>query len=76
VIEAGAGAKAGFSDADYKAAGVEVVQTATALWKAADVVARAQATPASRTRLFFKDNTRMFYGDAKDSVSKLTPLIS
>ncbi|MEL6618901.1 MAG: NAD(P)(+) transhydrogenase (Re/Si-specific) subunit alpha, partial [Pseudomonadota bacterium] len=28
VIETGAGAEAGFADADYKAAGVEVVKTA------------------------------------------------
>lgn len=43
VIEAGAGAEAGFGDADYKAAGVEVVKTAAALWKAADVVAKVRA---------------------------------
>ena len=42
VIEAGAGAKAGFADADYKAAGVEVVKTAAALWKAADTVAKVR----------------------------------
>ncbi|WP_375228118.1 Re/Si-specific NAD(P)(+) transhydrogenase subunit alpha [Roseobacter sp. S98] len=43
VIETGAGALAGFADADYKAAGVEVVKTAAALWKAADVVAKVRA---------------------------------
>ncbi len=42
VIETGAGALAGFSDADYKAAGVSVVKTAAALWKAADVVAKVR----------------------------------
>ncbi len=42
VIETGAGAKAGFSDKDYKDAGVEVVKTAAALWKAADVVAKVR----------------------------------
>jgi H+-translocating NAD(P) transhydrogenase subunit alpha len=42
VIEAGAGAAAGFSDAAYQAAGVEVVKTAAALWKAADVVAKVR----------------------------------
>ena len=42
VIETGAGALAGFSDADYKAAGVTVVKTAAALWKAADVVAKVR----------------------------------
>ncbi|WP_300031391.1 Re/Si-specific NAD(P)(+) transhydrogenase subunit alpha [uncultured Roseobacter sp.] len=42
VIETGAGAMAGFADADYKAAGVEVAKTAAALWKAADVVAKVR----------------------------------
>ena len=42
LIQAGAGVKAGFSDANYKAAGVEVVKTATALWTAADVVAKVR----------------------------------
>ncbi|MGB7241813.1 MAG: Re/Si-specific NAD(P)(+) transhydrogenase subunit alpha [Sulfitobacter sp.] len=43
VIETGAGAEAGFSDADYTAAGVKVVKTTAALWKAADVVAKVRA---------------------------------
>ncbi|MGC1494303.1 MAG: Re/Si-specific NAD(P)(+) transhydrogenase subunit alpha [Sulfitobacter sp.] len=43
VIETGAGAAAGFSDKAYKDAGVEVVKTAAALWKAADVVAKVRA---------------------------------
>ncbi len=42
VIETGAGAAAGFSDAAYEAAGVEVVKTAAALWKAADIVAKVR----------------------------------
>jgi NAD(P) transhydrogenase subunit alpha len=41
-IEAGAGAAAGFSDAAYAAAGVEVVKTAAALWKKADIVAKVR----------------------------------
>ena len=43
VIEAGAGSEAGFADADYVAAGVQVVKTAAALWKAADVIAKVRA---------------------------------
>lgn len=43
VIETGAGREAGFDDAAYKAAGVEVVKTGAALWKAADVVAKVRA---------------------------------
>ncbi|MEO3417423.1 Re/Si-specific NAD(P)(+) transhydrogenase subunit alpha [Roseovarius sp. CAU 1744] len=42
VIETGAGVAAGFSDAAFEAAGVEVVKTAAALWKAADVVAKVR----------------------------------
>lgn len=42
VIESGAGANAGFSDAMYQEAGVEVVKTAAALFKAADIVAKVR----------------------------------
>ena len=42
LIEAGAGDASGFDDAAYKAAGVEVVKTSAALWKAADVVAKVR----------------------------------
>ncbi len=42
VIETGAGAGAGFSDAAYKESGVEVVKTATALYKAADIIAKVR----------------------------------
>ena len=42
VIETGAGAAAGFSDAVYKAAGVSVVKTAAALCKASDVVIKVR----------------------------------
>ncbi|MCX8228247.1 MAG: NAD(P)(+) transhydrogenase (Re/Si-specific) subunit alpha, partial [Sulfitobacter sp.] len=43
MIETGAGIASGFDDAAYTAAGVKVVKTATALWKAADVVAKVRA---------------------------------
>ena len=42
MIETGAGLASGFDDAAYTAAGVKVVKTATALWKAADVVAKVR----------------------------------
>ncbi len=42
VIESGAGLAAGFSDAAYEEAGVEVVKTAAALWKAADIVTKVR----------------------------------
>ncbi|MFW8594793.1 NAD(P)(+) transhydrogenase (Re/Si-specific) subunit alpha, partial [Cribrihabitans neustonicus] len=41
-IESGAGAGAGFSDAAYEAAGVEIVKTAAALWKSADIIAKVR----------------------------------
>ncbi|MEM8577586.1 MAG: Re/Si-specific NAD(P)(+) transhydrogenase subunit alpha [Pseudomonadota bacterium] len=41
-IEAGAGLAAGFSDSAYAEAGVEVVKTAAALYKASDVVAKVR----------------------------------
>jgi len=53
VIEAGAGEAAGFSDAAYTEAGVAVVKTAAALWKAADIVAKVRPpteTEAKRLR--------------------------
>jgi len=49
VIEAGAGAAAGFSDQLYKDAGVEVVKTGAALFKAADIVAKVR--PPSETEV-------------------------
>jgi NAD(P) transhydrogenase subunit alpha len=42
IIESGAGDAAGYNDGTYKEAGVEVVKTAAALWKAADVVAKVR----------------------------------
>jgi len=42
LIEAGAGAKAGFTDAAYEEAGVTVVPDAEALWSAAEVVAKVR----------------------------------
>ncbi|NBV60787.1 MAG: Re/Si-specific NAD(P)(+) transhydrogenase subunit alpha [Rhodobacteraceae bacterium] len=41
-IEAGAGAAAGFTDEAYAEAGVEVIKTTAALWKACDVVAKVR----------------------------------
>ena len=42
LIEAGAGALAGFSDQAYEDAGVTVVKTAAALWKEADTIAKVR----------------------------------
>ncbi|WP_129142102.1 Re/Si-specific NAD(P)(+) transhydrogenase subunit alpha [Modicisalibacter coralii] len=42
LIEAGAGSAAGFDDAAYREAGVEVVESAEALWETADVVIKVR----------------------------------
>jgi H+-translocating NAD(P) transhydrogenase subunit alpha len=42
LVETGAGAGAGFSDDSYRAAGVEVVADAAALWAGADVVVKVR----------------------------------
>ena len=50
VVQSGAGLDAGFTDAAYKEAGVEVVKTAAALWKAADVVAKVRPPAAAEMK--------------------------
>lgn len=62
-------------DPNSPIAGMPVLE----VWKAKQVFVskRGQGTGYSgiENPLFFKDNTRMFYGDAKDSVNKLLPLL-
>ncbi len=50
IIEAGAGKAAGFSDADYEAAGVKIVKTAAALWKEADIIAKVRPPEPVETK--------------------------
>ncbi|MEP4986338.1 MAG: NAD(P)(+) transhydrogenase (Re/Si-specific) subunit alpha, partial [Paracoccaceae bacterium] len=57
LIEAGAGVPAGFSDADYKAAGVEVVKTTAALWKGADIVAKVRVPSDAEMKRLRADQT-------------------
>lgn len=54
VIETKAGEAAGFTDAAYKEAGVEVVKTAAALWKVADVVVKVRQPEAIEIKRFRK----------------------
>ena len=56
-VETGAGVKAGFSDAAYEAAEVEVVKTAAALWKAADVIAKVREPSKSELKRLAKGKT-------------------
>lgn len=49
-IESGAGVAAGFSDRAYEDAGVKVVDTSAALWKAADIVAKVRQPDEAETK--------------------------
>ena len=70
MIEAGAGALAGFADADYSAAGVEVVKTAAALWKGADVVAKVRAPDAGEMKRLRADQTLIsFFSPVADEAN-------
>ncbi len=51
-IEAGAGKLAGFSDQDYKDAGVKVYKTAAALWKECDTIIKIREPNASEVKRF------------------------
>ena len=57
LIEAGAGALAGFSDAAYEAAGVTVVKTAAALWKDADIIAKVRQPDSAELKRLTADKT-------------------
>ncbi|WP_299549898.1 Re/Si-specific NAD(P)(+) transhydrogenase subunit alpha [uncultured Tateyamaria sp.] len=72
VVETGAGLGAGFSDADYKAAGVEVVKTAAALWKAADVVAKVRAPDATEMKRLREDQTLISFFSPVADEAKMT----
>ena len=50
VVESGAGVAAGFADALYREAGVEVVKTAAALWKAADIITKVRPPDATEAK--------------------------
>ncbi|MGZ3216593.1 NAD(P)(+) transhydrogenase (Re/Si-specific) subunit beta [Paracoccus sp. T5] len=62
-------------DPNSPIAGMPVLE----VWRAKQVFVskRGQGTGYSgiENPLFFKENTRMFYGDAKDSINKLLPMI-
>ena len=56
-IQAGAGEKAGFTDAAYAAAGVEVLPDAKAVLKAADVVVKVRGPEADEAKALRKGQT-------------------
>ncbi|SFR42550.1 NAD(P) transhydrogenase subunit alpha [Yoonia tamlensis] len=57
LIETGAGIAAGFSDQAYIDAGVEVVKTGAALFKAADIVAKVQPPSDTEVKRLQADQT-------------------
>jgi len=56
-IEAGAGKRAGFEDAAYEEAGVEIVKTAAALWKACDIVVKVRPPSETEAKRLTKGKT-------------------
>jgi NAD(P) transhydrogenase subunit alpha len=72
VIETGAGMAAGFSDKAYQDAGVEVVKTAAALWKAADVVAKVRPPSEAEVKKMNEGQTLIsfFYPVANEALMK------
>ena len=57
LIQSGAGKAAGFNDDTYRAAGVEVVADAAALWKAADVIVKVRPPENSEVALLDESKT-------------------
>ena len=57
LIQKGAGAKAGFSDEDYKEAGVKVVSSAKALWDSSDVVVKVLGPDNTEIKYLNKSKT-------------------
>ncbi|SPF80586.1 Re/Si-specific NAD(P)(+) transhydrogenase subunit alpha [Pseudoprimorskyibacter insulae] len=56
-IESGAGVAAGFSDALYEEAGVEIIKTAAALWKDVDIIAKVRQPNETELKRLNKDKT-------------------
>ncbi len=69
LIEAGAGAAAGFTDAAYEAAGVTVVKTAAALWKEAEVIAKVRVPTDAEAKRLKKGQTLIsFFAPAENEL--------
>ncbi|WP_204113721.1 Re/Si-specific NAD(P)(+) transhydrogenase subunit alpha [Shimia biformata] len=56
-IETGAGVAAGFSDEAYEKAGVEIIKTPAALWKACDIVAKVRQPDTTELKRLTKGKT-------------------
>ncbi len=72
-IEAGAGQAAGFSDAAYEAAGVQVYKTAASLWKGCDIVAKVRPPTETETKRLTEGQLLIsfFYPGANEALMDL-----
>jgi NAD(P) transhydrogenase subunit alpha len=57
VVQSGAGLAAGFSDETYRAVGVDVVKTAAALFKAADIIVKVRALDRKEIKYLRSEQT-------------------
>ncbi|MEM9756967.1 MAG: Re/Si-specific NAD(P)(+) transhydrogenase subunit alpha, partial [Pseudomonadota bacterium] len=73
VVQSGAGVSAGFSDAAYEAAGVEVVGSAAALYKAADIIAKVRPPTEAELKRFRAGQTLIsfFYPGQNEALMEL-----
>ena len=71
VIEAGAGERSGFSDADYRSAGVEVVASAGELWTAADIVAKVRPPTGAEMQNLREGRTLICLFDTGENAASL-----
>lgn len=73
LVESGAGAAAGFSNAGYKAAGVKVVKTAAALWKEVDIVAKVRPPSDAEAKRLRDGQTLIsfFYPSSNEKLMEL-----
>ncbi|WP_135501541.1 Re/Si-specific NAD(P)(+) transhydrogenase subunit alpha [Roseovarius aestuariivivens] len=70
-IESGAGEAAGFTDAAYKEAGVEIIKSAAALWKASDVVAKVRIPTDTEIKRLTKGQTLITYFNPSENEEQL-----
>lgn len=66
-IETGAGSKAGFPDAAYEEAGVEVSGTSAGLWEAADIVAKVRPPTETEMSLLSQGKTLISFFHPADN---------
>ncbi|MGB3554245.1 MAG: Re/Si-specific NAD(P)(+) transhydrogenase subunit alpha [Jannaschia sp.] len=70
IVETGAGAAAGFTDAAYEAADVEIAKTGAQLFKAADVVAKVRPPTETEVKRLRKDQllVSFFYPSSNEAL--------